>query len=125
LPLVRYIHERKTARFFVTSCRLGVIVGNGRAEDAGALGRFGGWLGHAFQISDDLLDVAVDGEKAGKTAVKDPWAGKQTFPRCVGIEESRAAAHAAVASAIAELACYGPSADDLRALAAYVADRNY
>ena len=125
LSLAEYIHERKTASLFATSCRLGAIAGDGDTDLVDTLGRFGRWLGRAFQISDDLLDVTSDAETLGKETAKDTEAGKQTFPRCVGIEKSRAAARSAVASGIAELTRFGRSADDLRSLAANVVDRNY
>jgi len=82
-------------------------------------------LGRAFQIADDLLDVISTAEKSGKAVGKDVAAGKQTYPRCVGVERSRAAANAAVAEAIAQLERFGAAADDLRELAGYVASRGF
>ena len=47
----------KTASLFEASCRLGALFG-GRPEQAGSLGSFGDRLGVAFQMLDDVLDVA-------------------------------------------------------------------
>lgn len=123
LDRTRYIHERKTADLFEAACRLGTMAGHGTAHDVTALGRFGRCLGLAFQIADDLLDVTSTAEKSGKTVGKDVTAGKQTYPRCVGVEQSRAAAKAAADAAIAEIGGYGTTADDLREIASYAASR--
>ena len=123
--LAEYIHERKTARLFETACRLGAMIGGGDELNIDACGRYGQMLGRAFQITDDLLDVTANADTMGKQTGKDADASKQTFPQCVGIEESRRAATASADHAIAALAPFGHHADDLRALAAFVVDRNY
>jgi geranylgeranyl pyrophosphate synthase len=82
-------------------------------------------LGRAFQIADDLLDLTSTSERLGKGVGKDACANKQTYPRCVGIEGSRTAAKQAADEAVAALDPFGSQADDLRALAVYVVDRNY
>lgn len=125
LDRTRYIHERKTAALFEGACRLGALAGRGTAADLAALGRFGRCLGRAFQIADDLLDVTSTAEKLGKKAGKDGGAGKQTYPRCVGVEQSRIAAKAAADAAIAEIAGYGTAAGDLREIAVYAASRSF
>lgn len=125
LDRTQYIHERKTATLFEGACRLGAMAGRGTAADVAALGRFGRCLGQAFQIADDLLDVTSTAEKLGKKTSKDGVAGKQTYPRCVGVEQSRAAAKAAADAAIAEIEGYETTADDLREIAAYAASRSF
>lgn len=122
---VEYIHVRKTAALFVAACRMGAILGGGDEDSVAALGDYGLELGRAFQIADDLLDLTSSTQALGKKAGKDAAAGKQSYPRCVGTEQARADAEAAVARAKACLARYGQKADDLRALADYVVDRNY
>ena len=89
------------------------------------LGGFGRCLGRAFQIADDLLDVTSTAEKLGKAVGKDVTAGKQTYPRCVGVEQSRRAAGKACDEAIAELHRFGSNADDLCELARYVVSRSF
>ncbi|MEE8451878.1 MAG: polyprenyl synthetase family protein, partial [Thermoguttaceae bacterium] len=125
VDLARYIHERKTAALFQAACRLGAIASGGAEDQIDSLGVFGLHLGVAFQIADDLLDVCQTDAQLGKRTGKDAGAGKQSFPRCVGIEGSRAAARKALALALECLESFGPQADDLRRLASYVVDRNY
>ena len=125
LERTQFIHERKTAALFEAACRLGAMAGRGQPDAITALGGFGRCLGRAFQIADDLLDVISTAEKSGKAVGKDVAAGKQSYPRCVGVERSRAAANAAAAAAVAELERFGAAADDLRELARYVASRAF
>ena len=120
-----YIHDRKTASLFAASCRLGAIAGNADRDQIDALERFGLRLGRAFQIVDDLLDVSSSPETLGKQVGKDHAIGKQSYPACVGIEESRQAATARKLDALRELEGFPEAADSLRQLASYVVDRNY
>ncbi len=125
VDLAKYIHDRKTAALFRTACRLGALMGGGAVEQIDALGQFGHELGVSFQIADDLLDVSASDEEIGKRTGKDADAGKQSYPRCVGITASRASARASAAAALAQLQPFASEADDLRQLAVYVVDRNY
>jgi geranylgeranyl pyrophosphate synthase len=69
----------KTASLFEASCRLGAIFG-GRPELADALGGFGERLGVAFQMLDDVLDVAGPPERTGKPRGADLLDGTVTLP---------------------------------------------
>ncbi|MFQ5494892.1 MAG: polyprenyl synthetase family protein [Phycisphaerae bacterium] len=125
LDAVQSIHLKKTARLFEAACRMGGMTGG---ADSGAVDRlacFGRMLGRCFQIADDLLDLTADPDRLGKSVGKDDGAGKQTYPRYAGAEESRQAAADAVKEAVGWLTTFGPAADDLRALAKYVAVRDY
>jgi len=123
--LAGYIHERKTARLFESACRMGATLGGGEKVGIEACARYGQMLGRAFQIADDLLDVTAQADTMGKQTGKDAGASKQSFPQCVGIEASRRAAQASADAAVAAIERFGPDAEDLRALAVFVVDRNY
>ncbi|MGT2950495.1 geranyl transferase [Streptococcus cuniculi] len=49
----------------------------------------GEWLGLAFQVRDDILDVTASFEELGKTPNKDLVADKSTYPALLGLEESK------------------------------------
>jgi farnesyl diphosphate synthase len=125
LELVQRIHRGKTARLFESSGRLGAICAAAPADRLEAAGRFGFELGRAFQIADDILDVTGTADRLGKAVAKDAGAGKQTYPAAAGLEASRTAAARACENAIQALAIFGPPADDLRALARYVVERDH
>ncbi|MFZ5708779.1 MAG: polyprenyl synthetase family protein [Pseudomonadota bacterium] len=80
-------------------------------------------LGLAFQIADDILDVAGDPEKTGKALRKDAGAGKATFVSLLGLAGARARAAALVHEAEAALAPYGDRAATLRDCARFVIAR--
>lgn len=120
---VDYIHRYKTGRLLETACRLGALAAGADHQQLAALARFGANLGLAFQIADDLLDVAGTEQAAGKRVGKDAWAHKQTYPAVVGVEASRQAARRASDSATEALAIFGARADDLRTLAEFVLNR--
>jgi geranylgeranyl pyrophosphate synthase len=69
----------KTASLFGAACRLGALFG-GRAELAAPLGRFGERIGLAFQMLDDVLDVAGPAERTGKPRGADLLDGTVTLP---------------------------------------------
>jgi geranylgeranyl pyrophosphate synthase len=69
----------KTASLFEAACRLGALFG-GRAELSAALGCFGERVGLAFQMLDDVLDVAGPAERTGKPRGADLLDGTVTLP---------------------------------------------
>jgi geranylgeranyl pyrophosphate synthase len=69
----------KTASLFDASCRLGAIF-SGRPALADPLGRFGELIGLAFQMLDDVLDVAGPAERTGKPRGADLLDGTVTLP---------------------------------------------
>jgi geranylgeranyl pyrophosphate synthase len=69
----------KTASLFEAACRLGALFGD-RPALADALGSFGVRVGVAFQILDDVLDVAGPPERTGKPRGTDLLDGTVTLP---------------------------------------------
>lgn len=82
LDLARYfrIIEGKTAELFDVSCQLGALLSGKSPHTASKLGQFGRRLGVAYQIYDDMVDVAGEEGKAGKTLGTDLASGKSTLP---------------------------------------------
>lgn len=62
----------KTAKLFECACRMG--------SDSEALGAFGAEIGLAFQLLDDVLDVAGPAERTGKARGTDLLDGTVTLP---------------------------------------------
>lgn len=73
------IITEKSALFLSSCCRLGTIVAKAKKAHVESLARFGLSAGIAFQITDDLLDVAGDENKTGKTGGKDAERSKLTL----------------------------------------------
>ena len=118
------IHRMKTGALLRCSVRMGSIAAraNERLDD---VSKYGAHLGLAFQIVDDLLDVTSTPEELGKATQKDADRNKNTYPRLLGIDASRAEAHKQVESAVAALAAFDSKADGLRAMAQFVVARQF
>lgn len=78
------IQIRKTGALIRAACLMGVIAGNGSAQQLDAAVTFADNLGLAFQIRDDMLDVIGSAEKLGKSVGTDE--NKNTFVRLYGLE---------------------------------------
>ena len=85
------IIEMKTAALFAAACELGAFINEATPEVISALRTFGLRLGTAYQIYDDVLDLAGDEAKAGKTLGSDLRKGKLTLPILHLLQNSDAA----------------------------------
>jgi heptaprenyl diphosphate synthase len=70
----------KTGSLIATSARYGARFGGASAEVEEALTSYGEKVGIAFQLSDDILDIASDSEESGKTPGTDLREGVPTLP---------------------------------------------
>jgi geranylgeranyl diphosphate synthase type II len=123
--MLEYIHRSKTAALICGSIVAGALAGGASDEDVERLRRFGGQIGWAFQVVDDILDVSESSASLGKTAGKDQAQQKATYPALYGLEKSRAIAADLETKALRELDVYGSRAVRLRQLAQFlVARRN-
>jgi len=123
LERLEAIHSRKTGALFVAAMELGGIVAGATAQQLAALSWYGRNVGLAFQITDDLLDVAGSQSAVGKRIAKDARNGKLTFPGLLGVEESRRRAKELVDQACAMIEIFGPKAEPLCGLARFVCSR--
>lgn len=121
---LQYIHLHKTAALLEASVVCGAIVGGATEEDISRLSKYSQNIGLAFQVVDDILDVTQTTEKLGKTAAKDLSSDKTTYPKLLGLEESRKVADELIDDAIAQLHVYDPAkAAPLVGLAKYIGSR--
>ncbi|MCP9489725.1 MAG: polyprenyl synthetase family protein [Solirubrobacteraceae bacterium MAG38_C4-C5] len=88
----RYLErcELKTACLFKAACELGALEAGGGHGDA--LGAFGRRVGLAFQILDDVLDVAGPAQRTGKHRGTDLLDGTVTLPLILARERDTAVA---------------------------------
>lgn len=80
--------SKKTAAMIEMCCEIGARIGGGSSGEIKALTRFGKNLGIAFQIQDDLLDIAADEVEFGKKIGGDLIEGKKTFLFLKALEKS-------------------------------------
>jgi heptaprenyl diphosphate synthase len=81
-PLEHYLDviAGKTGSLIATSARYGARFGGASREVEEALTAYGDIVGTAFQLSDDILDVASDSVESGKTPGTDLREGVPTLP---------------------------------------------
>ena len=70
---------KKTAAMVEMCCAIGAKIGGGSSDEVNALACYGKYLGIAFQIQDDLLDIIGDEKEFGKKIGGDLIEGKKTF----------------------------------------------
>ncbi|HWU72396.1 MAG TPA: farnesyl diphosphate synthase [Sphingomonas sp.] len=125
LNTVTRLQALKTGALISCAVEMGAILGRVAPEGRTGLRGYARDIGLAFQISDDLLDVEGDEEKAGKKLRKDEGAGKETFVSLLGVDRARGQARMLVDQAIDHLRAYGQEADLLRSIARYVLERDH
>lgn len=78
--------EGKTASLVASSAAIGGMVSGLDDEAVDCLRRFGYHTGMAFQIADDVIDIAADAEVSGKTPGTDLREGVSTLPVLLALE---------------------------------------
>ncbi|WP_116114539.1 polyprenyl synthetase family protein [Austwickia chelonae] len=79
----------KTGVLIATAARFGAMFSGCDAEQVEILRQYGEKLGIAFQLADDLLDIASEGEASGKTPGTDLREGVATLPVIYAQAEGR------------------------------------
>jgi len=118
--MLEYIHRSKTAALIRASILSGAIAGGASREDQDRLRTFGGLIGWAFQVTDDILDVEESSSALGKTAGKDQAQQKATYPALFGLKKSHDFARELAARALGALETFGARAANLRELGEFL-----
>ena len=69
----------KTGSLIATSARFGAMIGGASSEVVETLTRFGELIGVAFQLADDVIDIASESGESGKTPGTDLREGVPTL----------------------------------------------
>lgn len=78
----------KTGSLIATSARYGAMFGGASEEIVTALTAYGEKVGVAFQLSDDILDIASESDESGKTPGTDLREGVPTLPTLMALQSS-------------------------------------
>jgi geranylgeranyl diphosphate synthase type II len=123
--LVAEIHAGKTGALITSAIVSGGLYAGADAGTITHLRKFGSRAGLAFQIVDDVLDLTTTSSALGKTAGKDAATAKATWPAVFGVDESLRQARGLIEEAFSELAMFGARAENLKAVARYLAERTH
>src|SRR5690606_8462786 len=97
-PMRHYLQvlADKTGALISTAARMGVMFSNAPSEYAEPVTQYGGMIGVAFQLIDDVIDLSPKAEQTGKLAGTDLRAGVATMPMLL-LRERAAAGDASAA----------------------------
>src|SRR5262249_43622554 len=84
-PLAHYLSvvSDKTGSLIATSARFGARLAGASPDRPATLTAFGEEIGVAFQLSDDVIDIASDSDELGKAAGTDLREGVPTLPTLI------------------------------------------
>ncbi len=83
------IYRLKTAALIEASMMIGAILGGASEEEVKKVEKIAEYIGVAFQIQDDILDVTSSQEMLGKPVHSDEKNEKTTYVTLVGIEKAK------------------------------------
>ena len=124
LETLEFIHVHKTGALLKASVVCGALIGGAEEKLIESLRTYANSIGLAFQIIDDILDVTSSSEVLGKTAGKDLIADKTTYPKLLGLDESRNKAKDLIGRAKDAIQPWNKKAAPLLALADYIINRD-
>jgi heptaprenyl diphosphate synthase len=104
-----YVIAEKTGSLIGTSARFGALFGGAPAPVVADLAEYGEIIGSAFQLSDDLLDIASVSAQSGKMPGTDLRAGVPTLPVLYALTDDTADAGSV---RLREILADGPLTDD-------------
>nr|WP_249713941.1 polyprenyl synthetase family protein [Micromonospora sp. NBRC 107566] len=110
-PITHYLRviAEKTGSLIATSARFGAMFGGANPEQVERLAAYGEAIGVAFQLSDDLLDIASESYQSGKTPGTDLREGVLTLPVLYALAADDADA---ASTRLREILSAGPITDD-------------
>lgn len=119
------MHRHKTGALIRAAVSMGATAMGATKAQLAALDTYAAAVGLAFQVQDDILDVVSDTETLGKQQGADIARNKPTYVALLGLDNARAKAQELHQQALAALEIFDESADYLRALSAYIVERQY
>jgi geranylgeranyl pyrophosphate synthase len=118
------LYQLKTGALLTASIKLGLACLTEKQTDASlSLERYAEYIGLAFQIQDDLLDIESSTETLGKPQGLDIINDKSTFPALFGVEKTKEKIQTLFDKALHSIEPLGQRADILHQLAHYLLRR--
>lgn len=119
------LHQLKTGALIRASVSMGALFSGASKKQLKRLDEYACAIGLAFQVQDDILDVASDTATLGKQQGADLALNKPTYPKLLGLDGARQKARQLHQQALDALACFDQKAQPLRELATYIISRSH
>ncbi len=120
--LLSKMHELKTCALIQSACELGAVAAGASEKQRLAAREYGKYLGLAFQLVDDILDVTGTVEELGKPIGSDEEQEKITFIQLLGLDAVQKMAEEHTRKALEALAPF-EDADFIKELTASLLQR--
>ncbi|MBQ3666428.1 MAG: polyprenyl synthetase family protein [Lachnospiraceae bacterium] len=88
LDTLDYINELKTGALIEASMMMGAVLAGADDMETKKIEQAASYIGQAFQIQDDILDVTSTSEVLGKPVLSDERNHKSTYVSLLGIEDA-------------------------------------
>ena len=121
---IKTLHKKKTGALIEASIFAGALFGGANNKEMKALNTYASYIGLAFQVADDILNVIGDPLKMGKAVGTDADRAKNTFPSVMGLSESQDYARQLIEKALHAIESFDNKSEPLRAIARYIIERN-
>ena len=125
LEQIENMHNHKTGSLICASVQLGALSKQDLpADQFDFITQFANFIGLAFQVQDDILDIEADTATLGKPQGSDFLKNKPTYPGVIGMAASKRVALELHAKAVKVLEKLDYDTELLRQISYYVVHRN-
>lgn len=119
------MHALKTGALIQAAISLGALAAGANSKQLAQLDSFGRSIGLAFQVQDDVLDVASDSATLGKNQGSDAAANKPTYVTQLGLQGARDKVNELLVAASNALQPFGAAGSGLLEIADYICRRDH
>ena len=126
LEQLEAMHQHKTGALLKCAVLIGAVVSEQVSDQQlQHLQQYADAIGLAFQVQDDILDIEGDSSVIGKPQGSDLEKEKPTYPALLGLEGAKLKLQQLHETAISALEPFGEDADELKALADFIVQRDH
>jgi len=119
------MHSHKTGALIKASAEIGALSANNVTPELFSyISNYAKYIGIAFQIKDDILDIESDTSTLGKPQGSDLALNKPTYPNLLGLDGAKEMANKLYYKAIKCLDVFDEKAKMLRQIADYIIKRS-
>jgi geranylgeranyl diphosphate synthase type II len=123
MAYLEYMHRLKTGALIRAACQIGAVAGGASEEEILKITQYADYLGLAFQIKDDILDVTAEESDLGKPTGSDEKNDKLTYVSLLGLNESEKLLEQYTLQAIESIRHLGDKSQRLVEMAEYLLER--
>ena len=108
IDTMKFIHSNKTGALIEASIVAAAVMSDADDTRIAALKTYAKYIGLAFQVTDDILDIEGNEAELGKKIGSDELNDKATYPKYFGLEKSKEYAKNTITNAIESLNVFEP-----------------